>query len=153
MLTRRTLLRTSGLAIAGLVAAPALGARPVMRVYRDPNCGCCGKWIDLARASGRYDVRVVETADVIAVKRRLAIPEDLWSCHTTILPGFAVEGHVPLPAIERLLRERPAGVRGLAVAGMPAGSPGMEVPGRFDGFYVVAFGVRRHIFARYERPS
>jgi len=85
-----------------------------------------------------------------ALKRRLGVPDDLASCHTAEVEGFVIEGHVPLREIVRLIEERPADVRGLAVAGMPAGSPGMEMPdGRRDAFDVVAFGAVRSVFASY----
>lgn len=110
-----------------------------MVVYRDPSCPCCEKWAALARDAG-YQVRVVDHPDMPAIKRQYGVPDELTSCHTAIVGGYAIEGHVPFEPIERLLRERPAGVLGLAVAGMPAGSPGMEVPGGArEDFEVMAF--------------
>jgi hypothetical protein len=151
MLSRRNFFSAGAISLAMARAPRAWAAtRPRLTVYRDPNCGCCGKWIDLARASGRFEVAVVQSGDVAAVKKRLAVPDDLWSCHTTVVSGYVVEGHVPLDAIERLLRQRPSGMAGLAVAGMPAGAPGMEVPGREDAFDVVAFGKGgRRLFQRH----
>lgn len=123
----------------GAAAPTAPLQRAAMVLHKDPNCGCCQKWAEIAQGAG-YPVTIVEDADLTAVKTRLGVPEALASCHTTEVGGFVVEGHVPLEAVERLLRERPAGVRGIAVPGMPAGSPGMETPdGRRDPFEVIAF--------------
>jgi hypothetical protein len=114
-------------------------ARPAMIVHKDANCGCCQSWADIAQRAG-YPVRVVNEADMAAVKSRLGVPEELGSCHTTEVAGLTVEGHVPLEAVERMLRQRPQGLRGIAVPGMPVGSPGMEMPdGRRDPFQVIAF--------------
>lgn len=119
-------------------AAPA-GARPAMLVHKDPNCGCCQSWADIAERTG-YPVRIVNEADMAAVKARLGVPEELASCHTTEVSGLIVEGHVPLDTAERVLRERPQGLGGIAVPGMPAGSPGMEVPdGTRQPYQVIAF--------------
>ena len=114
-------------------------ARPTMIVHKDPNCGCCQSWADIAERAG-YSVQVVNETDMASVKARLGVPENLASCHTTEVGGLAVEGHVPIDAVERVLRQRPEGLRGIAVPGMPAGSPGMEMPdGRRDPFQVIAF--------------
>ena len=117
-------------------AAPRLAA---MTVYRDPSCGCCEAWAEIARNAG-YRVAVVDHPDMAAVKRRHGVPDELASCHTTIVDGYAIEGHVPLGDVARLLRERPSGARGIAVPGMPRGSPGMEMPDESkDSFQVIAF--------------
>jgi hypothetical protein len=124
---------------AGLLAAvSALGARellaqqgaapqslPVMTIYKSASCGCCKLWVDHARTSG-FTVREVNTEDLSGVKREMGIPARLASCHTVVVGSYLVEGHVPANDVKKLLRERPAGVRGLAVPGMPIGSPGME---------------------------
>lgn len=110
-----------------------------MTVYRDPTCGCCEKWAEIARQAG-YRVSVTDHPDMPAVKRQYGVPDELLSCHTTVVGNYAIEGHVPLEDVERLLSQRPAGIRGIAVAGMPRGSPGMEVPdGSRDPFQVMAF--------------
>lgn len=150
MILRRSFL-VGGVCLVASHANPsaALAARPRLVVYRSPNCRCCGKWVEHARATQRYDIAVQQVDDVTAIKRRLGVPDDLWSCHTSVIAGIVVEGHVPLPSLARLLRERPAGIRGVAVPGMPAGSPGMEIPGQNSGFAVVAFGPsKRLIFDR-----
>lgn len=119
-------------------AVPPAGARQMI-VYRDPACPCCEKWAALAGDAG-YQVRMVDHPDMPSIKRRYGVPEDLVSCHTGVIGDFAIEGHVPFEHLARLLRDRPEGVIGLAVAGMPAGSPGMEVPGgATDEFEVMAF--------------
>lgn len=142
---RRTLLNgalgSAALAVAGCAKAepsrPA--ALPAMLVHRDPGCGCCLAWAKLAREAG-YTVRVTDTQDIGSVKASLGVPEDLASCHSVEVDGLVIEGHVPLDAVARLRRERPAGVIGLAVPGMPRGSPGMETAdGSSDPFTVFAF--------------
>jgi hypothetical protein len=113
--------------------------RLAMTVYRDPSCGCCESWAALARKAG-HAVTVMDDPDMEAVKQRLGVPEQLASCHTTVVGGFILEGHVPLADVGRLLRERPSGVKGIAVPGMPRGSPGMEMPdGTKDPYQVIAF--------------
>ena len=111
----------------GLAAGPALqaaaqAAEP-MTVVKSPTCGCCSAWVALAEGLG-YEVEATDVADVSAAKRAAGVPEALWSCHTAEIAGYVVEGHVPFEAIERLLEERPA-IDGIAVPGMPMGSPGM----------------------------
>lgn len=116
--------------------APQLAA---MTVYRDPSCGCCEAWAGIARNAG-YQVQLIDHPDMAAIKRRHGVPDDLLSCHTTVVGGYAVEGHVPLADVQRLLTERPSRVKGIAVPGMPLGSPGMEVPdGTRESFQVMAF--------------
>ena len=116
----------AGLAIAGVFAAtrPALSQAPEMVVYKRPECGCCGDWIEHVKAVG-FRVTVRNRSDLIAIKDRYGITPALMSCHTAVVGGYAVEGHVPADLIQRLLRERPKAA-GLAVPGMPLGSPGME---------------------------
>ena len=122
--------------------SPPATQAAAMTVYRDPACGCCEKWAERAREAG-YRVAVIDSPDMAAIKRRHGVPDSLRSCHTTLVGGYSVEGHVPLEAVTRLLNERPAGISGIAVAGMPRGSPGMEVPdGSKDPFQVMAFDSR-----------
>lgn len=110
-----------------------------MTIYRDPGCGCCLAWAAHARRAG-FSTRIVDTPDITAVKRRLGVPSSLASCHTAVVNGLVVEGHVPLDRVTRLVDRRPANVRGVAVPGMPAGSPGMEVPGgRAQAFQIFTF--------------
>jgi hypothetical protein len=139
--TRRTFV-LAGAASASLMLLPAgslaAAAKQKMTTYRSPTCGCCFKWIAAARSAG-FDVAVIEVDDMMAVKAKHGIPDDLLSCHTTLVGGFVVEGHVPFHAIERLLAQRPK-LKGIAVAGMPLGSPGMDAPaGRKQAYNVMAF--------------
>lgn len=101
----------------------------MLTVYKDPSCGCCTKWVDCMKQSG-FDVKVVETRDMVSVKRRLSVPERLTSCHTAVLEasGQVIEGHVPAPAVRKLIAHPE--VKGVAVPGMPVNSPGM---GLMDG--------------------
>lgn len=124
-------------------AAPAASvvARPVVHVWKDPSCGCCAGWVEHMRASGyTVEVEEVSASDLQRMKDEMGVPRALTSCHTARVGDYVVEGHVPAEAIDRLLAEHPA-VEGLAVPGMPVGSPGMEVPGQPAEHYdVVAFG-------------
>jgi len=119
--------------------SPAPAAAAAMTVYRDPSCGCCEAWAEIARNAG-YQVRVIDHPDMPSIKRQYGVPDELLSCHTTIVEGYAIEGHVPLKDVKRLLSECPRQLKGIAVAGMPLGSPGMEVPeGTRQPFQVMAF--------------
>lgn len=120
-------------------SAGMASAAPNMTVYHDPNCGCCGGWVAHMRKAG-FQVQVIDTDDLAAIKIRFRVPTDLASCHTAEVGGYVIEGHIPAPAIQRLLGEKPAAV-GLAVPGMPTGSPGMEAPGAVSETYdVMLFG-------------
>lgn len=133
--TRRALLL--GFAAATLLPVSARAAnRPLVIVHKDPSCSCCGGWVAYLRAEG-FPAKVIETADLDAIKTRFGVPGDLASCHTAEIDGYIVEGHVPVNAIDRLLTERPA-ARGIAVPGMPLGSPGMG--GAPEIYEVVLFG-------------
>jgi hypothetical protein len=119
-----------------------------MMVYKSPTCGCCGAWIEHVEAHG-FRVAVQNLPDITVAKRELGVPQELWSCHTARIGDYLVEGHVPAIDIERMLSERPA-IAGIAVPGMPAGSPGMEVPGYSEAYDVYAFGSGGHdVFARH----
>jgi hypothetical protein len=112
---------------------------PKIVVTKDPTCSCCAGWVDHLRGSG-FAAEVIENPEINRVKVRLGVPQDLASCHTAEIDGYVVEGHVPAQAIRRLLAERPQ-ARGLAVPGMPVGSPGMEVAGTEPETYeVILFG-------------
>ena len=120
-------------------------------MFRDPNCGCCEEWAKHVREGMEAAVTVTESADMGSVKDRAGVPADLRSCHTMIVDGYVIEGHVPAADIARLLAERPDGVTGLAVPGMPIGSPGMEVGDRSQPYQVIAFGpAGRAVFASYD---
>ena len=110
-----------------------------MTVYRDPSCGCCEAWAKVAEDAG-YQVTLLDDNNMTAVKQRLGVPAELASCHTVVVGDYVIEGHVPLEEVDRLLRERPSDIAGIAVPGMPLGSPGMEVPdGTKEPFQVIAF--------------
>ncbi|HYI89676.1 MAG TPA: DUF411 domain-containing protein [Beijerinckiaceae bacterium] len=146
--TRRGVCLGLGLVLAGATRARATDL-PRMVVTKDPSCGCCRGWTEHVRAAG-FPIEIVESASVGRLKARLGVPQDLAGCHTAEVGGYVVEGHVPAAAIRRLLEERPAAT-GLAVPGMPVGSPGMEVEGSPPEIYeVVLFGPSgRQLFARY----
>jgi hypothetical protein len=136
-----------GLAAAGVQEAWAEDL-PEVVATKDPSCGCCEAWVKHLRDEG-FRVQVVN-APVSPVKVRLGVPRELASCHTAQVGGYVVEGHVPASAIKRLLAEKPTAT-GLAVPGMPVGSPGMEVDGMEPATYeVVLFGPGgRSTFARF----
>ena len=136
-LSRRTLAGSLALG-AALTACAAQAASLTM--YRDANCGCCLAWAGHVERGGVHDVEAVNHADMAAVKAAQGVPADLLSCHTAVVDGYVIEGHVPVADIERLLAERPEGVAGLSVAGMPVGSPGMEHGDHRQAYQVIAFG-------------
>ena len=102
----------------------AFAATGEMTVYKSPLCGCCAGWVAHMRKNG-FTVHVKETEDVTSIKEFFKIDDDLWSCHTTTLDDYVIEGHVSLKAITKLLSEKPTNIRGIALPGMPQGSPGM----------------------------
>lgn len=131
-------MRIAGLAaLLTSLALPALAAEREMTVHKDPNCGCCTAWAELAERAG-YEVEVIATPDMTAIKEKAGIPSELWSCHTTSIDGYVIEGHVPFDAVARLLETRPD-ISGIAAPGMPAGSPGMgdDPAAQFD---VISWG-------------
>ena len=137
-------------ALIALAACSTAVQAATYEMFRDPNCGCCELWADHVRAENEADIAEVTTQDMAAVKTANGVPQDLWSCHTMIVDGYVIEGHVPAADIARLLAERPAGVKGLAVPGMPLGSPGMDMGNRKQAYQVIAFGEnRRSVFASY----
>lgn len=116
--------------IVGLIfgfTSPALSfaAKPEIVVYKSPTCGCCTKWEDHLKAAG-FNVVSKVTEDMSAVKTKQGVPADLQSCHTGVVSGYVIEGHVPATSIKKLLAKKPKDLKGLAVPGMPMGSPGME---------------------------
>jgi hypothetical protein len=113
-------------------------SQPIMTVQRDPGCGCCLNWVAHLQKAG-FKVLVTESPVMDAVKDQKGVPKTARSCHTGVVDGYVIEGHVPAADIQRLLKERPA-VVGLAVPGMPAGSPGMEMSnGSKQPYDVLAF--------------
>lgn len=144
-----------GAACALLLAAlPARAqyALPPVTVYKSPSCGCCNDWVKHMRANGfRVDIRDVD--DVDPLKSKFGVPKALGSCHTAVVGGYAIEGHVPAADIKRLLAEKPR-AQGLAVPGMPAGSPGME-GNRSDPYDVLLFqdDGRHTVYRSYGRKT
>lgn len=117
-------------------------------VYKSPNCGCCSKWVRHLQDSG-FEVEAINRPDMNSIKTETGIPRQLTSCHTALGEGYVIEGHVPATDIRRLLKERPD-VAGLAVPGMPMGSPGMEGP-RQEHYDVLTFSRTGEttVFSRY----
>lgn len=146
-------------AAAGMAALPALAAKPAktpMEVWKDPNCGCCKDWIAIMEKSG-FAVTVHDTGNN-AVRAKLGLPTNLGSCHTALVGGYLIEGHVPAADVHKLLKEKPKAL-GITVPGMPVGSPGMDGPeygGRKDPFDVLLVsknlmsnGVSTSVFTSY----
>lgn len=126
-----------------LAAAVVVAQKPVptaVEVFRSPTCGCCMKWVEHLRHAGfQVNVKELEQDALDKVKAQYGIPQAAQSCHTARVAGYTVEGHVPADAVQKLLKTKPA-VSGIAVGGMPVGSPGMEIPsGKAQPFDVVSF--------------
>jgi hypothetical protein len=137
---------TTGAAPPSATAAAA--KKPTITVYKDASCGCCKSWIEHLIKHG-YRVDAKDTPDMTEVKRTLGVPDDLSACHTALVNGYLIEGHVPAADIARLLKQKPK-VAGLAVPGMPMGSPGMEGP-RKEHYQVLSFDKtgKTKVFASY----
>ena len=133
---------TSASPSATTSASPAVAAPAKMQqmvVHKSPTCGCCGAWVDHMRAAG-FQVEVRETDDLHPIKERVGVPLGKGSCHTAEIGGYFIEGHVPAEDVKRLLAQKPD-AKGLVVPGMPAGSPGMELPdGRSEPYTVELIG-------------
>ncbi len=111
-----------------------------IKVYKTPWCGCCTDWVEyLEREGFTTDVVDVDQGELNDIKQQVGLRQELASCHTAFIDGYVIEGHVPAEDIRTLLEQRPDGVRGIAVPGMPIGSPGMEQGDRRDPYHVVAF--------------
>ena len=133
---RALLLAATALAASPLLARTATD-KPLVEVWKDPNCGCCHLWVEHLQANG-FAVQVHDVGNT-AARKRLGMPEKLGSCHTARVAGYVIEGHVPASDIQRLLKDKPQAL-GLAVPGMPIGSPGMDGPeykGRKDPYAVL----------------
>ena len=142
MISRREWLRLTagGLALGGMSASRllALPRAKEATVYKSPTCGCCKKWVEHMEKSG-YKVTAHDVPDVAVYKKRYGVPDALGSCHTAIVTsGYIVEGHVPADVIDKLVAQAPKDIIGLAVPGMPQGSPGMEGATK-DKYDIVAF--------------
>ncbi|HXR44587.1 MAG TPA: DUF411 domain-containing protein [Pseudolysinimonas sp.] len=145
-MTRREVLGAFSLAIAGVPLAAQRGA--AVQVYKDPTCGCCALWVEHLRKAG-FTATVTDVDDMAAIKAKHGVPGRVRSCHTALVGGYVLEGHVPAEDVQRLLRQRP-GIVGVGVPGMPIGSPGMEVAGvKPQKYDVLAFNKagETHVFA------
>lgn len=124
--------------LAHVASSGAQDAAPAVTVFKSATCGCCRQWIEHMRSRG-FAVKSLDVEDIATIKTQYGVPASAASCHTALVGGYVVEGHVPADAVKRLLAEKPR-VVGIAVPGMPAGSPGMELPsGRVDPYDVVTF--------------
>lgn len=136
-MTLKPIARAAAGAFLLLASPAALAGGETIHVYKTPWCGCCAAWAERMREAG-FETRITELEDLAPVRRQAGVPDRLAGCHTAAVEGYVLEGHVPAPAIEKLLAERPS-ARGIAVPGMPAGSPGMgdDPSARYD---VLTFG-------------
>jgi hypothetical protein len=116
-------------------AETSLAIDPVMKVYKSPTCGCCGAWVENAQAAG-FQTLVEHPDDLDAIKQQLGITNRYRSCHTAVYKDFVFEGHIPAKFIQQFIANPPANAIGLAVPGMPLGSPGMEVEDRFNPYTI-----------------
>jgi hypothetical protein len=134
----KSILMLAILNILGITTAFASDAlvRDIV-VYKNPECGCCSRWVKYLQ-DNNYNVTIEHTRDVLAVKKRLGVPEKLAACHTAVIDGYVVEGHITHRDIKRLLLFRP-GIRGIAVPGMPVGTPGMESGSTVQPYNVMSF--------------
>ena len=133
---RFTWLLALALAMLGATFGLYAAEQTELVVYKSPTCGCCKGWVKHMRENN-YKVEVHNQQSVQPVKDAMGVPAKLRSCHTAVVEGYVIEGHVPADAVARLLRERPP-IRGLAVPGMVMGTPGMEGP-RNDPYDIIAF--------------
>jgi hypothetical protein len=144
--------RNSFTMMAGLVflaiSSRSQSSGPLISVFKTPTCSCCGKWVEHLKASG-FTVKVREVNSTAAYQKQYRVPRGMESCHTAVANGYAIEGHVPAADIKRLLKQRPK-LAGLAVPGMPLGSPGME-GARNDAYSVFGFDERGRttVYAQY----
>jgi len=139
------------------VGAMAFTANPVraantlspVEVFKNPSCGCCGAWVDHLKAAG-FDVKVTMVDDTSVARRKYGLPDKFGSCHTAVVAGYVVEGHVPAADVKKLLTMKPVAI-GIAVPGMPVGSPGMEMGSRKDPYQVLLIDKqgRERVFSSY----
>lgn len=149
-MNRRNFISLAGGAVA-FTALPALAANtlPPVDVFKNPSCGCCGAWVDHLKSAG-FDVKVSMVEDTAVARRKYGLPDKFGSCHTAIVAGYVVEGHVPAHDVKKLLAMKPVAV-GIAVPGMPVGSPGMEMGSRKDPYQVLLVDKqgRERVFSSY----
>lgn len=149
-MNRRNLI-SLGVGAMAFTAIPALAAKtlPPVEVFKSPSCGCCGAWVDHLEAAG-FDVKVTMVDDTSVARRKYGLPDRFGSCHTAVVAGYVVEGHVPAADVKKLLAMKPVAV-GIAVPGMPVGSPGMEMGPRKDPYQVLLVHKqgRERVFSSY----
>ena len=136
---------------ASIKAETIEAGKPVdIVVYRSPTCNCCGKWLEHLKKNN-FNVKDIVTDDVQAIKDKYGVSKEMASCHTAIVEGYVIEGHVPANDIMKLLKTKPK-IVGIAVPGMPSGTPGMEMGNRKDAYNVMSFDKENHyeIFNSYE---
>ncbi len=136
---------------AGIKAETLPAAKPIdIVVYRSPTCECCGRWLEHLKKNN-FNVKDIVTDDVQAIKNKYGVSEAMASCHTAIVDGYVIEGHVPANDIMKLLKNKPK-IVGIAVPGMPSGTPGMEMGDRKDAYNVMSFDKENHyeVFSSYE---
>ena len=148
--TRRSFLQAAAASAAGLIVLPRLAgasAAPLaITVYKTPTCGCCKAWVTHLEKNG-FAPKTHDLPDLSETKDTMGVPDALRSCHTALIGRYVIEGHVPAYLIKKIVADQPKDILGLAVPGMPASSPGMDVPGVKDPFDVFAFtrdGKRKH---------
>jgi hypothetical protein len=153
MMDRRSFMSALGVAaLSGLFSPAEAAAQGGFVMWHSPGCGCCLEWAKRMEASFGRKLPVIEVDDIARVKRAQGVPGDLGSCHTALVHGYVVEGHVPPADIKRLVKSGSKAINGLAVPGMPAGSPGMDVGhDQKQPYKVIAFAAngKRGIFARH----
>lgn len=126
-------------ALSTILMSFSVFAKPTIELYKSPTCGCCTKWAEIMEEKG-YKVNINHRQDWTNVKKRFGMPGQLTSCHTAVIDGYMIEGHVPEADVAKLLKERPDNISGLSAPGMPQHSPGMAAPGQeYKDFNVVAF--------------
>ena len=136
--------------LAGFLVTVSALAESEVTVYKSPTCGCCKKWISHLEDNG-FRVKAVDMNSVMPIKRQYGIGNSTASCHTALIDGYVIEGHVPASDIKRLLKDKPGHIRGLAVPGMPVGSPGMEQGARKDPYAVLSIDKtgRTEVYSRH----
>jgi hypothetical protein len=142
-LSRRAALAALAGVTVSILGRPRLGhaqAGIPMVVYKDPNCGCCSKWVDHMNANG-FTASVSDTREMDAIKVRYKVADNLRSCHTTVVGGYVIEGHVPAEDVKKLLALKPKGIIGLTIPGMPASAPGMDLK-PFQAYAVRTFDAK-----------
>ena len=146
---KRWAILVAAFALIGSLVQAGAGELPRMTMWKSPWCGCCAAWAEHMKNAG-FQVEIKEVEELDRIKRAAGIPEALQSCHTAKVGGYTIEGHVPAADVKRMLSTQPD-IDGLAVGGMPSGSPGME-NGQHDPYDVVTFkgGTRGKIFKRYD---